>query len=114
MAEGSGDHTEEAKSNGISLFHIKSCHFRTTRYTKEVSFIRFDKGFSIASERAQKALACADRVLAWISDPVNLKDALDFAIKMVPLVQQIISLSTVRDPHSQRAYVGTVLQTLFL
>lgn len=69
---------------------------------KSVSFVLSDKGFSIASERAQKALTCADRVLAWISDPVNLKEALDFAIKMVPLVQQIISLSTVRDPHSHR------------
>uniref|UniRef100_A0A1X7TXX5 Uncharacterized protein n=1 Tax=Amphimedon queenslandica TaxID=400682 RepID=A0A1X7TXX5_AMPQE len=61
MAEGNGDHTEEAKNI----------------LKKSISFVLRDKGFSIASKRAQKALTCADRVLTWITDPVTLKEALN-------------------------------------
>lgn len=103
MAEAHDVCTEEATSNATSLFYIKLLFLNDLAILKKcISSVLSDKGFSIASERAQKALTCAQRTMDWIYEPENHEQAVDFAIKVVSLVRQSISLSTVNDPHSHR------------
>ena len=103
MAEAHDVCTEEATSNATSLFYIKLLFLDDLAILKKcISSVLSDKGFSIASERAQKALTCAQRMMDWIFEPESHEQAVDFAIKVVSLVRQNISLSTVKDPHSHR------------